>query len=257
MDQSTYQYGIQSIVLNDGTTIQPDKLTVLVGPNNAGKSRVLKEISAFTTMRQPPKGIVVSSVAVNRPETLAILRKSYDVERHVDQNGNWMFRSLSPDLSQEFHVSAGVWPDAYESRFSQAEDSWMPFFAEQFGRAMVAFLTTEARLQMVREGNSPAHFRESSTLLQTLYNAGSEATRIVSEQVKRTFGKEVALDFTIPQRLLLRVGDNFNSMPVDPRDARPLMENHERLDDQGDGIRSFVGIIVALLTLKRGLFLID
>src|SRR5262245_45189662 len=35
------------------------------------------------------------------------------------------------------------------------------------------------------------------------------------------------------------------------------MQDKEKLDDQGDGIRSFVGIIVALLTLKRGLFLID
>ncbi|MGZ3471666.1 MAG: AAA family ATPase [Isosphaeraceae bacterium] len=35
------------------------------------------------------------------------------------------------------------------------------------------------------------------------------------------------------------------------------MQNYEQLDEQGDGIRSFVGIVVALLILNRGLFLID
>ena len=139
MEQSKYQYSIQSVTLNDGLVIRPEKLTVLVGPNNSGKSRALKEISAFTTMQQPPKGIVVSSVAVNLPTTLAKLREAYDVERHVDQNRNWMFRSLAPDLSQEFQASAGVWPDAYESQFTQPVDSLTPYFAEQFGRAMVAF----------------------------------------------------------------------------------------------------------------------
>ena len=257
MKTTKYQYSVQTVTLNDGFVVQPGKLTVLVGPNNSGKSRLLKEISAFTTRPQQTSGIVVSSVDVNYPKTLAELRDAYDVERHLDQNGNWMFRALAPDLSQEFQTSAGVWPSAYENPFTQSVDQLSPYFAEQFGRAMVAFLTTESRLQLVREGPSPSHFRQSSTLLQTLYNSGSGATRIVSTQVKKTFAKEVTLDFTVPQQLLLRVGDSFKDMPDDPRDARPLMEQYERLDDQGDGIRSFVGIIVALLTLKRGLFLID
>jgi len=35
------------------------------------------------------------------------------------------------------------------------------------------------------------------------------------------------------------------------------MQQCSKLDDQGDGIRSFVGIITALLAIKRNLFLID
>ena len=122
MEQSKYQYGIQSVTLNDGLVIRPEKLTVLVGPNNSGKSRALKEISTFTTLQQPPKGVVVSSVAVNYPTTLAELREAYDDERHLDQNRNWTFRTLAPDLSQEFQTSAGVWPSSYENAFTQSVD---------------------------------------------------------------------------------------------------------------------------------------
>jgi ABC-type Na+ transport system ATPase subunit NatA len=75
--------------------------------------------------------------------------------------------------------------------------------------------------------------------------------------VKRAFGKSIKLDFTVPQRLLLRVGDDFSSIPSDPRDARQLMQQYENLDDQGDGIRSFVGITTALLATNRNVILID
>ena len=36
-----------------------------------------------------------------------------------------------------------------------------------------------------------------------------------------------------------------------------VISPEDRLDDQGDGIRSFVGVMVALLSLKRSVFLID
>ena len=67
----------------------------------------------------------------------------------------------------------------------------------------------------------------------------------------------MALDFTSPQRLLLRVGSDFSSIPGDPRDAKPILEKCEKLDDHGDGLRSFLGVAVALAVVRRPLFLID
>ena len=122
---------------------------------------------------------------------------------------------------------------------------------------MVAFLTTESRLQLVRRGEKPSTTNIHPLSLQILYNAGSGATREIIAVVKEAFGKEIYLDFTVPRILLLRVGDDFGGVPPDPRDALPVMLNYELLDDQGDGIRSFVGVMVTLLVLKRSLFLID
>jgi predicted ATPase len=258
MTVEKYQYKLLGVTMNDGTIFRPNKLMVIVGPNNAGKSRILKEIAAHTTASNRPAGIVVSAVDVNYPATLADLRQSYDIERYQDTNGNWTFRVLNSELNQEHSIShGGGWPYSHEQQFSQQTGHFERFFAEQFGRAMVAFLTTEARLQLVREGESLSHNWQASSLLQMLYRSGHPATQAVSDLAKQAFGQEVELDFTIPQRLQLRVGKDFSKMPPDPRDARPLMQHHERLDDQGDGIRSFVGISAALLTLNRGLFLVD
>ena len=257
MGGSNYRYRLNSLTLNDGTTLQPDKLMVLVGPNNSGKSRALKDIVAHTASELKPRGVIVSAVDVEHPGSLDELRRSYDVERHLDQNGRWVARVLEPDLSKEHQTPGSPWPEGYEAAFRQSHEQFKRWFASSFGRAMVAFLTTEFRLQLVKEGASISDPNQAGSLLQLLYKAGSSATRTVSELVSKAFGREIALDFTVPSRLQIRVGNEFARIPTDPRDALPLMQQEERLDEQGDGIRSFVGIAIALLTLRRDLLLID
>jgi len=250
-----YSYKLTRIVFNTGKEIRPGNLTVIIGPNNAGKSRALKDIAQKTTKRRPLPGIVVSDVEWTFPEDLQELSSAYSLKRYQDENNNWMFRTLAPDLSQEYQTNASFWFEERQSNQHYLSDKTM--FAEHFGVAMVAFITTEYRLQLVKEGPSSAHERQEINLLQTLYNAGSNLEIDIQKLVKRAFNKEIKLDFTVPQKLLLRVGDDFNSIPSDPRDARPLMQKYEKLDNQGDGIRSFVGIITALLATKRNVILID
>jgi ABC-type ATPase involved in cell division len=252
-----YEYKLLRIVFNDGTIIEPGNLTVIVGPNNSGKSRALKEILLKTTTSKSVPSIVAKDVEWTLPKSLQELRDAYIVERYQDQNNNWSFRTLAPDLCSEFSTFGMVWPTQFETHFQKQPNITPQFFSENFGSAMVAFLTTEHRLQLVKESPSPAHERQAANLLQMLYYGGSSAENLVRELVKRAFSQEIALDFTVLQRLLLRVGDDFSTLPVDPREARSVMLREEKLDEQGDGIRSFVGIIVAMLSVRRSLFLID
>lgn len=251
-----YTYKLTRIKFNNGEEIQPGNLTVIIGPNNAGKSRILKDIAQKTTKRIPLPSVVVNDVEWTTPENVQELCETYNLERYQDRQNNnqWLFRTLAPEFSQEQQISAHFWSEADQSPLYVSD---MPSFAEYFGFAMVAFLTTEYRLQLVKEAPSAAHERQEANLLQTFYNAGSSLEKDIQDLVKRAFGKEIKLDFTVPQRLLLRVEDNFSSVPLDPRDARELMQHYDKLDDQGDGIRSFVGIITALLATKRNVFLID
>lgn len=258
MGKSSHQFRLSEIHLNDGTVLRPGRLTVLVGPNNAGKSRALKEIATWIQRGDPARGVVVSSVSLSYPSSLEQLRSLYNVERYQDDRGNWTVHALNPDLVGETQFGGGSWPSYYEDWFTQRESNiFSAFFAQHFGMEMVAFLTTQNRLQIVSEGRSASRDMESSSLLQMLYNGGSAATNKVSDLVRQAFGNAIALDFTVPQKLLLRVGVDFSGLPSDPRDARPIMQKYERLDEQGDGIRSYVGIVVALLLVKRDVFLID
>ncbi|WP_375512444.1 ATP-dependent endonuclease [uncultured Nostoc sp.] len=249
-----YIYKLARIVFNNGEEVEPGNLTVIIGPNNAGKSRTLKDIAQKTTKSTPPPGIVVSDVEWTTPQNLQELRKAYSLERYQDQHTNWMFRTLAPELSEERQVPASFWSEEQQISHYLSNTS---LFADYFGIAMVAFITTEHRLQLVKEAASAAHERQEANLLQTFYNAGTSLENDIQKLVKRAFGKEIKLDFTVPQRLLLRVGDDFSLIPSDPRDARQPMQGYDKLDDQGDGIRSFVGITTALLATKRNVFLID
>lgn len=249
-----YTYKLTRIVFNNSEEIQPGNLTVIIGPNNVGKSRTLKDIAQKSTKRQPIPGVIVNDVEWTTPQNLQELREAYALERYQDENNNWLFRTLAPELSKEHQTNASFWSE--EQQISSYLSN-KPLFAEHFGVAMLAFITTEYRLQLVKEAPSSAHERQEVNLLQALYNAGSSLETDIQELVRRAFGKTVKLDFTVPQRLLLRVGDDFSSIPPDPRDARQLMQQYEKLDDQGDGIRSFVGITTALLATKRNVILID
>jgi len=253
----SYTYRLRSLEFNDGTVIQPGPLTLLIGPNNAGKSRALKDIAAIVTHGEPQRTIVVRNVDWAMPPTLEALRQSYNVERYLDEDGKWQFRTLDTDLSREYHVSGGNWPTAHEIWLTSPNEPSRQMFAEHFGRAMVALLTTEHRLQLVKEGRSPEHEKQTASVLQSLYFAGAATEKSIRELVKQAFRREIALDFTVPQRLQIRVGEDFSEVPPDPRDARKLLSMQERLDDQGDGIRSFVGVLVAMRALQRSVILLD
>lgn len=109
----------------------------------------------------------------------------------------------------------------------------------------------------MKEADSPTKRTDTANLLQKLYNAGRDAERRVRDIVRAAFGQDIALDFTTLRRMLLRIGESFADLPDDPRDARAILERSLSLDDQGDGFRSFVGLVIAIAAVNRGLFLID
>jgi len=254
-----YKYKLSEITFNDGTKIAPGNLTVIVGPNNTGKSRALKEIAAITTGESLLPKVIVTEVIWPFPPSVQELRDAYDIERYQDERGNWTYRVLNPQLLDEASYSGGPeWPNGYTpENFHSAKGPNYLFFAQQFGKAMIAFLNTENRLLLVKESETPSHERQVSKILHAIYNAGRSREKEVRELTKRAFGQEIALDFTVLQRILLRVGADFSTLPPDPRDAKPILSIAEKLDDQGDGFRSFVGIVVGLMSLRRDVFLID
>lgn len=114
-----YTYRLNRIVFNDGSEIIPGNMTVIIGPNNAGKSRALKDIAGKTTQETPFPGIVVTDVEWLSPSSLQELREAYSIERYQDENYQWIFRTLGPDLCHENLSSlSGIdWPTEYEQNF--------------------------------------------------------------------------------------------------------------------------------------------
>lgn len=104
-----YTYKLTQIVFNNGEKIQPGSLTVIIGPNNAGKSRTLKDIAQKATKMQPLRSVVVRDIEWTTPQNLQELCKAYGLERYQDENNNWYFRTLAPELFQERQIDASFW----------------------------------------------------------------------------------------------------------------------------------------------------
>jgi predicted ATPase len=253
-----YTYNLTRLLFNNGMMVQPRKLTVIIGPNNSGKSRILKEIVQKTTQRSTEAGIIVTDVDWSLPNSLEELSEGYsDIERYKESNGRQSFRVLAPELNQENSMSGGNnYPDWHKQNF-QALLSDKKLFAHEFGKALIAFLTTEHRLLLVKESPSAGDERQAANLLQILHK-DSSLDKPIQALVKRAFNIEVLLDtITAPAKSVLRVTDKPLIDTQDRNQLRKFMGQLGKLDDQGDGLRSFVAIVVALFTVKRDVFLID
>lgn len=251
-----YTFRLTDISFHGGSSLPPSDLTVIIGPNNVGKSRILKEI-VWKTTNNREQSVIVSAVDFTLPQTLRDLTQAYDVRRYQERGGTWIYRTLNPDMSGQYSRSGGPWPDSYKVPTAVPIEEQKHWLTEHFGHGLIAYLTTEQRLQCTKESPSQSNENEAQNLLQAFYSSGTPTETTVKAQLKAAFGQEVALDFTVSQRLCLRVGEDFGHVPPDPRDAKPIMQTYPKLDDQGDGIRSFTGIVISLASLKRGVFLID
>ena len=76
-----YVYKLTRIIFNGNMAIEPGKLTVIVGPNNSGKSRALKDIAAITTQSRPSdrlvRSVVVNDVKWTLPRNFQEVQDAY------------------------------------------------------------------------------------------------------------------------------------------------------------------------------------
>jgi predicted ATPase len=248
-----FTYRLRELQFLGGRNIDLSDLTVFVGPNNSGKSRLLKDVLAITTKNPPQKTVLLSEVIVTLPTSIRDAADSYNIVAQKDEHSRAVLSFVSPafDVQEQRHFSWPAWSDGL---YASSPDPRQ--FAEVFGAALTASLSTARRLQLVEKGTLNGKSR--GTLLQELYN-GSKTTELsICMHVKKAFPEiEITLDFTSPPHVSFRVGSDFSTLPSDPREARPIMESCGELDEQGDGLRSYAGIVTALICADRPVVLID
>ncbi len=249
-----YRYRIKKLQFNDGTWLEPGNLVLFVGPNNVGKSRALRDILSICAPPQNvfPRPLVVKEVDWTMPSSLEELEERDKMNVREEANGTRMLRSLDPSLVSERQYQVTAWKD---ENFKAASNN-KQYFPTLFGSQFVGHLGTQNRLQLLQQTGSPQFRRHATNLLQALYWKKA-AVEQIQQAIKSQFDIDVALDFSTLAQIVLRVGRNMEPIPPDPRDASEILEKYERLDDQGDGLRSFTGIMTAVLCADRDVLLID
>jgi ABC-type Mn2+/Zn2+ transport system ATPase subunit len=99
-----YKYKIDEIIFKNGEKIAPKSLTIIVGPNNSGKSRVLREILGLST-KESIKKIILEDVAFQFPASWEELIESYNIKTHTDEFGNRIYELGLTHLAILFYIT--------------------------------------------------------------------------------------------------------------------------------------------------------
>lgn len=241
-----------TIMLNNGVGFSPKPLTIIVGSNNSGKTRLLKEIKQFTVNKDNDLKILHSITA--KPCDLTKLFEQLGIEQTSDSSGDQVSYTLRTHFEQlnqgsnKLHHQTLVKDVATDALRSS-------IFKDMLGKMIAAHISTEDRLIAAKAARRVSS--DDKSVLVSMYREGTGIEKQLSDFVFRAFKKRIKLDFTNIPQISIRVGDDFSQLPADPRDSLPILSKLPLLEDEGDGLRSFVTTLVLLLVSRVPYLLLD
>jgi AAA domain, putative AbiEii toxin, Type IV TA system len=239
-------------------------LTLIVGPNSSGKSQFLRDI--YQRLCGEERALVVATdVQVNKPPEyksfVSMLESEGFFETFVDQNNQPLLRprttyvgtgqSIPPIQVQQ----AEGFYNSFDPTDSKKQRGLEPFL-NHFGRWLVAALFLERRLTMLNTANLINFQQQPPTHdFHVLHNddlARPELTR----EISASFGRAVWTDITSGNAICLRVCDG--ELPsAEDRHSTKKMSQYRTIETEGDGLKSYVTICIALLLGQRPVCIID
>lgn len=270
-----FQFYIDNISVNvaEGIlNIIPKKINVLVGPNNSGKSRLLREIRDYLSGDMSNLKMV-DKIQCPFPENLPELNESYHIADKMvkDINGSWMLKAYSNKPTQamnmnvtlkNYHVRnmitlGGDWMKHFESIISRKD--YTQFFT-WFGPLFYQYLGTEERLTICKMQKNYGLDSNSINFLSSFRFQGQILDELTNN-VRHLFGKDIFLDTqTLGDRLAFRVGEDFSyarTGRIDTEELARRLFRESLLDSQGDGIKSFVSTFLSLESDQCSVLLLD
>ena len=237
---------ISRIHFNDGTDvdIQRNNIIIFVGPNNAGKSQSLKDIYILSSRKIPTT--VVSDIDIKKYPA--------QIEELLDD--------ISPKQPQGSYTSYNVLGRNF-SYFKETSTQFLttPYF-DDFRDLFVANLDTAARLTIC---NAPSSIARNSPKQHPIHYAAfdSKYRKWLSDNFKKAFGIEVTPNILNGSTIPLCVGEQirFDKEYEDEQTRLEayagILETYKQVQNQGDGIKSFTGILLYLMLDYFCTFLID
>ncbi len=94
-----YNFKINEIITNNGTTITPKSINIIIGPNNSGKSQFLKDIKNILGQRNSSdkKRIIIKSMDYSLPKNKEELINRYNLKSKIFKtyDGHYYIRNYS------------------------------------------------------------------------------------------------------------------------------------------------------------------
>lgn len=256
---------LSGVTLTGGKAIKTDGLVLIVGPNSSGKTQLLKDIHA-SLLGQPRKLVVAEEVKIRKPASIETLVESLEKEgyirRQLNDRGVEMlkvrtvpFGGSSPGIQPEIELqTAKSWFNSInDAKSDQNSQSFYSLFGSMLSTAM--FLAN--RLTATNQtGNYDYEKAPPTNDLQALY-FDSAAREELTQAVRDTFGRGIWVDPTRGNILCFRLTDTPELPSAEDRLRPDQVTKYRVIDEEGDGLRSFVAICMSLALSRRPICLID
>ena len=236
---------ISQLQFNNNQTIEIKKndIVVFVGPNNVGKSQSLKDI--WEIANEKPAGIVVKSLLFPKESTerlLEYLRTNF-ISR--GEGSRTMFYGLN------FHVSNELVPYRDSNHLRHCRN------------VFISYLSTDNRLLTC---NPPELIALDSPPKHPIHHLERHphSRETFTEYFKKAFDVPVVPNSLFGGRVPLCFGSIPQCSDIPAKDAHEFVEKYStylrtlpQLQTQGDGMRSFAGVLVYLAIDYYNTYLID
>ncbi len=238
---------ISKLIFNNGKSIKvkQDDIVVFVGANNAGKSQSLKDIYTLSSNKSPT--IVVFDIEITKScESLQPFLQSIS---NGDDQGKYMTYSV-------LGKTIAYTKDCSDIKFSR--DLYYGDFRDFF----VVNLDTVARLGIC---NPPQNISRNATKQHPIHYAAFDGKfrRWLSDNFKKAFGIEVTPNTQYGATVPLCIGDSVKLIDQYEDEQQRLeayaeiLYTYKQVQNQGDGIKSFTGILLYLMLDYYRTYLID
>lgn len=239
---------ISKIRINDGTEIHLEKndIVVFVGPNNAGKSASLKEINRLLQANNKT-GVIIKDIEIEKTGSEAELISFIDGVSKKNFN------------NQQKPTYYGFGFNLYEDH---AKSYWNNYKQglSQLHNIFVNLLSTEGRLSAANPPKNisitkqapqhPIHFLQIDDGLEKKF----------SDYFRQAFGTDLILHRNAGDNVPLHIGEKPSLSLGEDRVSKEYLEKLDKLptlESQGDGMRSFVGVLLYVFISTHSIQLID
>lgn len=245
---------LNKITTKDGEEIELGKFTLLVGPNNVGKSQTLKDIHRKLVKGHDAETTLITEIDIDRPTSFEGLYEGLDVRVDDVNVGHHIIDGVTS--SSDGNSMLRIMLEPQREEFERRPD--LDFTYLGFSKFRVFYLDSESRLKIASKTQNYIPAESSpANLLQALYGTFGEFDEKLRSAFQSTFDMDIRLDYSSGLELRLAVSKEFAEIPEDSRAAYPIMRNYPSVEHQGDGFRSFVAVVLSLLLSKDKVVLLD
>jgi ABC-type cobalamin/Fe3+-siderophores transport system ATPase subunit len=235
---------LTSIEFSDGTRLDLPSFgtLVIVGPNNAGKSQALRDIVTITASNQ-------STTKVVQRAEVATTGTGIDVVARMRADGK--VTTVSGHGEQVVIAPQNLQPiDNVETWWSVSPTILAPYF--------VLHADTESRLNATQPVPSIDFFSTSPSLPLQVFRKSPKLEKRIDEISRKAFAAGVFMDrYTGGAVWALRMGDQPEGGNEVTEDYVRAVEQLPLVHEQGDGVKSFLGLLIRILAGSHTVILVD